>query len=112
MQGCCYILTVMLKGRNTYSQNQKLLDIIKSSLLRACFLRGQMNPIPTFPVKVEKKKKLQPVCHRTHIGSPTCSRSGIEMQKQHRRKIERPYLHTAHRRYNQSTVLCCQLRDL
>lgn len=28
----------------------------RSSLLRACFLRGQMNPIPTFPVKVEKKK--------------------------------------------------------
>lgn len=46
-----------------------------------------MNPIPTFPVKVEKKKKLQPVCHRTRIGSPTCSRSGIEMQKQHRRKL-------------------------
>lgn len=87
MQGCCYILTVMVKGRNTHRQNQKLLDIIKSSLLRICFLRGQMNPIPTFPVKVEKKKKLQPVCHRTRIGSPTCSRSGIEMQKQHRRKL-------------------------
>lgn len=46
-----------------------------------------MNILPTFPVKVEKKKKLQPVCHRTRIGSPTCSRSGIEMQKKHRRKL-------------------------